>query len=560
MPVFLLDLPNEVLDSVAALLPRRDIKTLRSTCRRLSLVASHYLYSTLYLSCHDYDLYVFELVAANPQLIGRVKELIVDDTTVSTALLDRRIFRHMASHASLWPLRKVAYFPDDDDESWDADGRIWPSTPDDELHALLVQVYQHHHSNRLSRSDISTLREALPRMTSLRTLVLTNRTADDTPAEGAQSRWNSSPVVKIWRQVGQSRRERPPFAPRVDWWHPIEDGEFDSDQVFGLDWLRDGFEEHILLNGAPYAPNYPRVEELDSDDEVQADEEVARSDDGTDAQELAPTPHIPDSHFTPQPQTMIPAGARTLRRESRGLQIVLDVLNNPIAQSRIVEFRIDSSLDTVSNVQQPGLGIRLFDFWPPPFAVRLATGFSGTFLTKCHLVLSNGRNHTDGQQVIEQGQVGSVLAEIPRLQELKLEAHNMALIGAIPDGFTFHTLRRADFACGLVSRLEIRQFLKAHGETLEEIHLSYCSLDDDDPSWADVVADIMRLQRNGKTHLQTAVITSAYSSIPFSGCGYNRTKTRPPTGEEVYSWTMGVHEDVVPCPTADLGHEALPEP
>jgi hypothetical protein len=136
----------------------------------------------------------------------------------------------------------------------------------------------------------------------------------------------------------------------------------------------------------------------------------------------------------------------------------------------------------------------------------------------------------------------------------------MALIGAIPDGLTFHNLLRADFACGLVSRLEIWQFLKAHGETLEEIRLSYCSLDDDDPSWADVVADIMRLQRNGKTHLQTAVITSAYSSIPFSGCGYNRTKTRPPTGEETYSWTMGVHEDVVPCPTADLGHEALPEP
>jgi hypothetical protein len=262
MPVFLLDLPNEVLDGIAALLRREDIKALRSTCRRLSLIASHYLYSTLYLSCHDYDLYVFELVAANPQLIGRVKELIVDDTTVSSALLDRRVFRHMANQASLWPLRKVAYFPNDNDEPWDADGRIWPSTPDDELHALLVQIYQHHHSNRLSRSDISALREALPRMTALRTLVLTNRTADDTPAEGAQSKWNSSPVVKIWRQVGQRRRERPPFAPRVDWWHPIEDGDFDSDQVFGLDWLRDGFDEHILLNGAPYAPDYPRVEEL----------------------------------------------------------------------------------------------------------------------------------------------------------------------------------------------------------------------------------------------------------------------------------------------------------
>lgn len=269
MPVFLLDLPNEVLDGVAALLRKDDVKRLRATCRRLSLIASKYLYSTLYLSSHDYDLYVFELVTANPQLIGGVKELIVDDTTVSKALLDRRVFRHMASQPGLWPLRKVAYFPDDDKQPWDTEGRIWSPTPDDELHALLVHVYQHHHSNRLSRSDISALHEALPRMTALRTLVLSNRTVDDTPAEGAQSRWNSSPIAKVWRQLGERRRERPPFPPRVDWWHPIEDGELDSDQVFGLDWLSDGFANHILLNGAPYAPNYPRVEELVSCNMVQ---------------------------------------------------------------------------------------------------------------------------------------------------------------------------------------------------------------------------------------------------------------------------------------------------
>ncbi|RSL68977.1 hypothetical protein CEP54_002536 [Fusarium duplospermum] len=131
----------------------------------------------------------------------------------------------------------------------------------------------------------------------------------------------------------------------------------------------------------------------------------------------------------------------------------------------------------------------------------------------------------------------------------------MALIGAIPSTFTFDDLRRADFACGLVSRLEIRDFLKAHRRILEEIHLSHYSLDDDNPSWANVVADIMRLQSAGKTHLETAVITSAYSSIPFAGCGFNRTKTALPIDEEVYSWIMGVDNDVVPCPTADLGHE-----
>lgn len=56
-------------------------------------------------------------------------------------------------------------------------------------------------------------------MVSLQSLVFSNRTADDSPAEGAQSR---SPVAKIWRQVGQNRRGRPSFVPLVGCWNPVE--------------------------------------------------------------------------------------------------------------------------------------------------------------------------------------------------------------------------------------------------------------------------------------------------------------------------------------------------
>lgn len=264
MPVLLLDLPNEVLDTVAALLPRRDIKTLRSTCRRLSLVASHYLYSTLYLSCHDIDLYVFQLIAENALLITGVKELVIDDTTVSNALLDRDFYQHMTSHEELWKHRKVAYFPDDGTQPWNEDGRVWSAVADNECHTLLTRVYQNHHRNRATNSDVAILRSTLPNMTSLRTLVLSNRTADDTPLEGAQSRYNSSPVVKLWREVGEGRRERPPFPPRVDWYHSLEDDEFDSDEVFHTDWMRDGFQDYISMNGLPYPER--RVEELVSRD------------------------------------------------------------------------------------------------------------------------------------------------------------------------------------------------------------------------------------------------------------------------------------------------------
>lgn len=246
---------------------------------------------------------------------------------------------------------------------------------------------------------------------------------------------------------------------------------------------------------------------------------------------------------------------RSLRREARGLRVAVKVLMDPIAQARIREFRVDASTDTLADVQTPGLSMRLFDFVSPPFTYWLSTSFNTMNITKFSLVLSNGREHGVGQELLDQEQVGSILASMPGLTDLSIEGHNLGLIGAIPGNLVFQHLKRASFFCGLVSRLEIRDFIQEHGKTLQDITLGYCSLDGTNPSWEDVVGDIQRLQVMGRANLQSASLISAYSSMPFTGCGFNKTKSRPESDEdEVYSWRLGVNETLVICPVEDLGH------
>lgn len=194
------------------------------------------------------------------------------------------------------------------------------------------------------------------------------------------------------------------------------------------------------------------------------------------------TPDTLENRPVPRRPAIAPIGAQALRREARGLQVALDVLSNPTVQSRLTEFRVDASLDTISDVQQPGLSMRIFDFVSPPFASRLAAGFSAANIFKFELVLSNGRDGSAGQAILDHGLVGSVLASMPRLIELSIEGHNLGIIGAIPDGVTFQQLKRASFLCGLVSRSEIRQFVRRHANTLKQLTIAYCSLDDLDPS------------------------------------------------------------------------------
>ncbi|KAL2682420.1 hypothetical protein Neosp_006871 [[Neocosmospora] mangrovei] len=283
--------------------------------------------------------------------------------------------------------------------------------------------------------------------------------------------------------------------------------------------------------------------------------DVAHSDAGSDAQGQAPTPDTLENHPVPHHPAIPLIGARALRRESRGLQVVIHALSNHAVQPRLTSFRVDASLDTISDVQQPGLSTRLFDFVSPPFASRLVAGFSAANISKFELVLSNGRDGSAGQAILDHGLVGSVLASMLGLTELSIEDHNLGIIGAIPDGVVFERLKRASFFCGLVSRTEIRQFVRRYANTLKQLTIAYCSLDDLDPSWEDVVEDINFMQGAGRANLDSMSLVSAYSSVPFTGCGRNKTKSRSPSDEEVYSFSLGVDETLVLCPSEDLGHQ-----
>ncbi|KAF5578787.1 hypothetical protein FPCIR_11439 [Fusarium pseudocircinatum] len=245
----ILRLPDEIHVAVAELLPGNAIKSLRATCTKLNTVASPYLYPVLYLSCHQLDLDVFRLVTSNPLLIGGVKELVIDDTTLSPRLADWEVYRTMASYPHMWPDRKKSYrWP----EKFDEAGRVWSDEPNKEFHNLFKSVLRGHHENRQSHADLVALKQALPSFKSLRSLVISNRTADDCWEfdSGAQSKESSSPVVKMWRRLGSAKRERPPFPPRCDWiapWH--EPGS--RTEAMQFDFFNDELEKYIKDYGVP---------------------------------------------------------------------------------------------------------------------------------------------------------------------------------------------------------------------------------------------------------------------------------------------------------------------
>lgn len=244
----ILRLPDEIHVAVAKLLPGSAIKSIRATCTKLNGIASPFLYPVLYLSCHQLDLDVFQLVAGNPLLIGGVKELVIDDTTLSPRLADREVYRTVASYLNLWPKRKKAYYWGETFEE-EGSGRIWSDKPHKEFWTLYNAVLQGHHENRRSHADINALRKALPLFKSLRSLVISNRTADDCFDSGAQSEEWSSPVVKMWRRLGASKLERPPFPPRCDWvlgWDELAEAMYP-------DWFYDELDRQINEYGLPPA-------------------------------------------------------------------------------------------------------------------------------------------------------------------------------------------------------------------------------------------------------------------------------------------------------------------
>ncbi|KAK7425973.1 hypothetical protein QQZ08_007555 [Neonectria magnoliae] len=507
----ILDLPPEIISAIITQMPGSAIKSLRASCRQLHYHASPLLYPVLYLSCHQLDLDVFRLVVNDPHLLSGVQELVIDDTTLAPSFSNWRVYHAVACRDDLWPDRKRPYFSDG--EVFDEPDREWSHGPNKTLWELFMLVFKGHHENRLAHADISALKDALPKMRSLRSLVITNRTADEEHATGAQSRESSSPVVKMWRRLGTQRRERQPFPPRCDWWTAWGSTVSRVDD-FTLDWLDDELERNINVSGLPYV------------------DESHDQDHGEDSE---------PGHYLQY------NSVRSIARETRGLLVALEVLGEPSIQPQLKEFRVDASHDILDEIYQPGLPIRIFNHISP-LTDPIVTGFAAANnLSKFHLVISNGHKYWDGEDTLQQGHVARLLASVPQLEELVFEAHAMSTVAAIPEDLTFKRLRRVEFSCGDMVPATLKAFLERHSGTLEELRIEYCNIDpgEQEGKWEDVVRDISSLQGEGVTKLQTAILWLVYDFKPFTGCGKNNTMELD-SGEDdkIYSWTYGVDDSL----------------
>ncbi|KAG9502256.1 hypothetical protein J7337_005082 [Fusarium musae] len=532
----ILRLPDELHVAVVKLLPGDALKATRATCRKLNSIASPYLYPVLYLSCHQLDLDVFRLVANNPLLIGGVKELVIDDTTLSSRLANWDVYKTVASYPQNWPDRKKAYCLEDD---FEYEGRVWSDEPDKEFHALYKAVLKGHHINRRGHADISALEHALPFFKSLQSLIISNRTADDSEGifKGAQSEKSSSPVVKMWRRLGVSKQERPPFPPRCDWVTPeLKEEPEDKAQVMHPDWLHDELDILIEAYGLPAAKGQVHLTRTpDGRYPVAGNRWGYRR-----GPEFAWTNfNWLKRHYT---------FCRSIAREGRAISVALEVLGDP--RIRLTEFRVDTSprigdfVDEVYPSCQPGLSVLLFDNNHSPLLPKLLPSFFSN-LTKFHLVLSNctereGVFYIDqGFKILHQGHVTAILESLTQLEDLLLELHGMPIICALPCT-RFKRLRNVEFSCGQMAPQGLLSFLRQHSGTLDNLVIEYCCIDPDiyDETWEDTMQEIRDMQDAGILNLGFGhgEVIGVYDHAPCRGCGKNSTLEIEDTGCPINSW------------------------
>ncbi|KAJ4247119.1 hypothetical protein NW762_013257 [Fusarium torreyae] len=508
----LLSFPEEIINATVQRLPGTAIKAVRESCKKLNRIASPYLFPVLYISCHQLDLDVFRLVASNPLLIGGVRELVIDDTTVSSCFADWRTYHAAASHDHLWLSRKAPYWNHNPRVTqFKEEGRVWSDGPDKELWHLFMSVFRGHHENRLAHTDIDALKQALPSFKSLRSLVVTNRNADDEDYTGAQSLESTSPVVKMWRRFGTQRRERPPFPPRCDW---IEGWVQSSDRtpVLTLDWLDDQLQKEIETYGLPY--DSPAKSPAHDGGSLNQEEQ---SDNDQDTVSWLDE-HSGNGYLRHREN-------RIIGREARVLFVALEVLDDPCIRVQLTEFRVDATSDVLSSYYQPGLPIKLFDRHSP-FPERLETAFTATNMTKFHLYLSNDPESNADREIMREGRVASVLGSMPHLEELKLEPHGMPVFSAIPWKYcepVFPHVRDLEISCGDIDPNILIEFLKRHDPTLERLSIWYCSInpDEHDDEWEDVIRKMTVLQERRDLMLKEAEVTLVYGLDPRDGCGHD---------------------------------------
>ncbi|KAF4502302.1 hypothetical protein FAGAP_1487 [Fusarium agapanthi] len=531
----ILRLPDELQVAVVELLPGNALKATRATCRKLNGIASPYLYPVLYLSCHQLDLDVFRLVASNPLLIGGVEELAIDDTTLSPRLGNWEVYKTVASHPQNWPDRKKPY---DWREEFENEDRIWSTEPDKDFHALYKSVLKGHHTNRRRHADIIALRRALPLFKSLRSLVISNRTADDSDLLdlGAQSEQSSSPVVKMWRRLGVAKQERPPFAPRCDWaipWHEHDLGA--RAETMQLDWYHDKLDTLINQYGLP-ASRGKLYWSLDPDGRYTTGNRMSYQKRHTGSFNWTDLDWLEPGYTS----------CRTIKRESRAISIALEVLWDP--QIHLDEFRVaaslhvDASLDPYNSLHQPGLSILLFSDSHSPLVPKLISFFSSN-LTKFHLVLSDCTKRDaafgsdEGFRILDQGHVTTILKCMTKLEDLLLELHGMPIIYSLPET-CFDRLRRVEFSCGEIYPQELLSFLGQHGGTLESLIIRFCCIDPakGDETWEDTMRETRDMKDAETLLLDDGDVTGVYDHAPCRGCGKNYTLHPKDTGCPIHSW------------------------
>ncbi|KAF5722185.1 hypothetical protein FMUND_3107 [Fusarium mundagurra] len=500
-PVSLLDCPDELIDNIVERLPGSAIKAVRKSCKRLNRIASPYLFPVLYLSCHQLDLNVFELVSENPLLIGGVRELVIDDTTVPLpgTIPDWHTYQKVVTFPE-HPEDRCAHLKLSPGDTLDpVFMRDEPSkvVPTKEGWELFRCIAVGHHENRLAHADVEALKTALPRFKRLERLVVSNRNANDSFSEGAQSHVSSSPVVRKWRLFQAEHDEIVPLAPRSDW-QASGLGIRDRSRVNTLDW----FAEH--LNGIMSNLYYFTLgsEEFFSEMSFVKTEKFEK----TEYQYEAPSSEL-----------------FALIREARVIHLALLVLEDPKLQSQLTEFRVDASHDTLSNDYQPGLLITLFDK-QSPFGERLASSFAlAKNITKFRLVLNGCENQKIAGWIIK-GRVSHTLSSMPQLEELYLEPHGMPVFSVLPDNMTFPRLRCVHFSCGHLHPDTLVDFLERHGSTLKSLIIEHCSLYPDDGYeglWSYVIEELTYFHDEGIMKLDEAIIDNVFEGAPINGCGRN---------------------------------------
>ncbi|KAK2767399.1 hypothetical protein FQN54_003555 [Arachnomyces sp. PD_36] len=555
----LLDIPTELHHNIIRFCPGSVLKSLRATCRHLNSISSPLLYPTLYLSCHPLDLEVFELVSSNPLLISNVKELVIDDTTLAPSLTNWAAFRTIAEIERIHgpPRRKPKVEEreeqlndgvDEGEEEGEGDQAQGNSPDLKACYDLYVSTCEAHHKNRLSHADIKAMREALPKMKSLRSLVLSNRTADDKKhKDGSQTTICSSPTVKMWRRFGNGE-EMAPFPPSCGWCGSV-DNPFPQDRrlegELSSDWLRDPLA--IRLEEGAYMIR--ENSDVMTDTSLECVGSLDDDDDNGDDYDGQPNSN---TYFEYK-------SLRPVSRPARGLRIILEILSHPSIRSQLTEFRIDPTHDPSRKMFQAGLHAPIFT--PPisPLRDSLISSLRQTpNLKKCQFAFDNigGNWRFPGFEHRKQNIADIITSAQDTLEDLTIEVHEISPITDLLHNITFPRLRTLKLICGPIDTRQLFRFIQRHNSTLESVTLSHCGLEgevqegvpSDAGTWRGFVRDFKKLKGtvdgNGKAPLlKELVLDEVVSTLPWNGCGVAGNIW--PFMYALYDWRYGVDEDVV---------------